>query len=406
MSADWVSIRPIGSFNLAKTIECGQMFRWRRIHHPDIGDHYEIVIYGNVVRIQQVDGDIMFSSAPVPPKEFRPKLENYLALDYGLEQTYDALSLDPSGVMQRLTKELCGLRILRQDPWECLVSFICTANTDMCTTRRLVEGMACRFGERIQINGHDHHTFPSPEVLAKAGSDQLEQLFKELHAERASAFATYVAAAAKKVCEDDSYLSKLRGLPFDGAFRSICRFKGVSEKIGNCVLLFSFGEYNAFPVDRHVEEALKRWYNRRSQNPATLRKWGQKHFGSHAGYASQYLFHCNRIALRIEKDIVSKFFSNFKRNLPLYTQAAGAAGDLSYFGLLVVMDNAPDSSRAEAEILQALGNHPPIVDIRVTTPEEITRSDHAVKTVCHATLRDGQFFFTSDRDSCPGCFCR
>ena len=140
MSTDWVSIKPIGPFNLAKTIECGQMFRWQRRRHSDIGEHYEIVIFGNVVHIGQVDREIMFSSAPVPPKNFRPRLEHYLALDHDLEQTYAALASDPCGVMSCLTDRHSGLRILRQEPWECMASFICTAQTKIEKTRQLVEG--------------------------------------------------------------------------------------------------------------------------------------------------------------------------------------------------------------------------------------------------------------------------
>ena len=310
MSTDWVSIRPTGPFNLAKTIECGQMFCWRRRQHSDIGEHYEIVIFGNVVRIEQVDREIVFSSAPIPSKDFRPRLEHYLALDHDLERTYAELSSDPSGVMSCLTDRHSGLRILRQEPWECLASFICTANVDIPATRRLVEGMARRFGNEIQIDGPSRYSFPLPEVLARVGHGPLEELFRELGPTK---FVNRVAKAAVTVDkgkintglgEIRFILSELHLLPYDMAFSLLSNVKGVGPKIDDCVLLFSFGKHQAFPVDGHVEKGLKRLYltcHEVEELPRTperrrrrLREWGRERFGPNAGYASQYLFYANR----------------------------------------------------------------------------------------------------------------
>lgn len=302
MNTDWVSMKPTGPFNLAKTIECGQMFRWQRLQHADIGEHYEIVIYGNVVHVGQVDSEIVFSSAPVPSKDFRPRLEHCLALDHDLEQIYSALGSDPDGVMPCLIDRHHGLRIMRQEPWECLASFICTTNVDISTTRRLVEGMARRFGNEIQIGGPSRHSFPLPEVLAGVGHGPLEELFRELGARFPTKFANRVAKAAVTVDkgkintelgEFRFILSELHRLRYDMAFALLSNVEGVGSKIGDCVLLFSFDKHQAFPVDTHVEQALRRWYLGDADIeafPRTLRE----RFGPHAGYASQYLFYDER----------------------------------------------------------------------------------------------------------------
>lgn len=280
------------------------MFRWQRRRHPDVGEHYEIAIFGNVVRIGQIDGEVVFSSKPIPPKDFRPQLEHYLALNHDLEQTYAALGSEPDGVMPCLIDRHRGLRILRQEPWECLASFICTARTKIEKTRQLVEGMASQFGNRI--NGSDHHAFPSPAVLARAGSAPLEHLFEELlsveEAGKAAEFAKRVAETAATVVdwridlwgtELKLDLSRLHDYPYEFAFAFIDRLSGVGPKVGDCTLLFSCGKNEAFPVDTHVRQALMRWYDIDGDDDV-LREWGRERFGPHAGYASQYLFYDRR----------------------------------------------------------------------------------------------------------------
>ena len=304
MGTEWVSIRPDGPFNLAKTLECGQTFRWQPRTHPEIGVHYEGVIFGNVVRVRQVNGEIEFTSSPDSPKDFRPRLEHYLALDYDLERTYASLGSDSSGVMSRLIDKHRGLRIMRQEPWECLASFICTTNIPVDRTTEMIEAVARKFGDRVETDGFNRCTFPQPVILAEAEPDRLRQVFREAHARFPNKLPRRIAEAAAIVHEYGFFLSILHDLPYDLAFALLNKLDGVADKIADCVLLFSCGKYEAFPVDTHVEQGIKRLYptdTEAAELPKTLiprrkrlRRWGQKRFGAHAGYASQYIFYDQR----------------------------------------------------------------------------------------------------------------
>ena len=286
MNLEWVTIRPSGPFDLASTMECGQAFRWRQINSPDLGACFEGVIFGNLVRVGQLGDELLFTSEPDPPSTFRPILEEYLGLDHDLESIYAGLSADP--VLARLIDKYPGLRVLRQDPWECLVSFICSANNNIARISRNVEDIASTFGRRVAVDGEERWAFPPPDALAAAGEQALRDL-------RVGYKAEYIDKTSKLVAEGYVDLYALRETPYEHALEAVTGFPGVADKIGNCVLLLSLDKLEAFPVDVHIERAVRREYSPETGGkPMTklrMREWAQQQFGPHAGYANQYLFY-------------------------------------------------------------------------------------------------------------------
>jgi N-glycosylase/DNA lyase len=286
MTMDWNTILPTGPFDLASTMECGQAFRWRQASTPEMGDHFEGVIFGNLVRAKQTDSEVLFTSEPNPPSSFRPIFEDYLGLNHDLDSIYDELSEDP--VLARLFEKYPGLRILRQDPWECLVSFICSANNNIARISQNVESLASTFGNRIDIGGEGRWAFPPSAALSAAGEQALRDL-------RLGYKAKYVAGTANHVVEGKVDLFALREEAYGPALDAVTGLPGVADKIGNCVLLFSLDKLEAFPVDVHIERAVEREYAPRFDGkPMTkkrMREWAQQYFGPHAGYANQYLFY-------------------------------------------------------------------------------------------------------------------
>ena len=282
---DWNTIRPSGPFDLAMTMECGQAFRWKQVTSPEIGEHFEGIIFGNLVRAKQLDSEVLFTSEPDPPSTFRPILEDYLGLNHDLDAIYSALGEDP--VVAPLIEKYPGLRILRQDPWECLVSFICSANNNIARISQNVESIASAYGTRIDVEGEERWAFPSPAALAGAG----EQALREL---RIGYKAEYIDKTSRLVSDGDVDLFSLREAEYDEALDAVTGLPGVADKIGNCVTLFSLDKLESFPVDVHIERAVEREYAPRSNGkPLTkkrMREWAQDHFGPHAGYANQYLF--------------------------------------------------------------------------------------------------------------------
>ena len=284
---DWNTIKPSSPFDLASTMECGQAFRWRQVNSPELGEHFEGVIFGNLVRAKQLGSEVLFTSEPDPPSTFGTILEDYLGLNHDLDSIYAGLSDDP--VLARLVEKYPGLRILRQDPWECLVSFICSGNNNISRIKANVEDISSAFGRRIAVaDGEERWEFPSPGALAEAGEQALRDL-------RIGYKAEYIDKTAQIVSDGRIDLFSLREAAYDEALEAVTYLPGVADKIGNCVTLFSLDKLESFPVDVHIERAVEREYAPRfNGKPLTkprMRAWAQERFGPHAGYANQYLFY-------------------------------------------------------------------------------------------------------------------
>ncbi len=290
MKDDWTPIHPSGPMALAETLESGQAFRWRKKSGDGLEDHYEGVIFGNLVRVRQVGDDILFSSAPDPESSIKPILEDYLGLNHDLESIYSEIRWDDQ--VGSAIDEYPGMRILRQDPWECLVAFICSANNNIPRISQNVEDIAGAFGPPIHGAGTDRRAFPGPGAIVEAGEDALREL-------RLGFRAKYIAASAERVANADIDLFALRETPYDEALTEITTLAGVADKVGNCVLMMSMDKLEAFPVDVWIDRALREWYFSESESksmPRTrMREWAQQHFGRYAGYANQYLFQSRRL---------------------------------------------------------------------------------------------------------------
>ena len=293
---NWETIDLNGrAFDLALTLRRGQSFRWEP---TGIGhEYYEGVIFGNLVRVRQEQkhSDIEFTSEPCHPADFKSRFEDYLGLSHDLESVYADLSRR-GATLPPLFEASRGMRVLRQEPWECLVSFICTRQVSVDTTAKSVEKVAKEFGSPIATDHGDHFAFPSAlDVSVDGGEDKLGQLrlgrFHLQHAEN-------VARAAKLVAEGRLDWVAVREMPYAFALGGLLELlSGVKDKIGNCVLLYSLDKLEAFPVDTRTWCAIRRHYcpdlreRVRHDLVPEVRRWAQNYFGQYAGYAQLYLFY-------------------------------------------------------------------------------------------------------------------
>ena len=283
---NWNTITPSGPFDLAMTMECGQAFRWRQVSNAELGDHFEGIIFGNLVRAKQGGSQVLFTSEPNHPSSFKPILEDYLGLNHDLDAIYSALGQDP--VLAPAHREIPWSTNSPPGSLECLVSFICSANNNIKRISQNVEDISNTFGNRIPVTGGEERwSFPSPEALADAG----EQAFRDL---RIGYKAEYIDKTAQIVAGGHIDLFSLREASFEDALDAVTGLPGVADKIGNCVTLFSLDKLESFPVDVHILRAVEREYAPRFDGkPLTkkrMREWAQDRFGPHAGYANQYLF--------------------------------------------------------------------------------------------------------------------
>ena len=230
---------------------------------------------------------------------YRAAVRDYLRLDDDLEAICDRIRVDDRIAAAMLRYP--GLRVLRQEPWECLVSFICSANNNVPRISVNVEDIAENFGRPLAFGEHRRSAFPSPARLA-----QVEE--RDLRALGLGFRAKYVAGAARIVAAGGLDLYALREVDYDTALKELLELPGVGDKVGNCILLMSLDKREAFPVDVWIDRALREWYPehviRADGKPLTraaMRPWAQSYFGEFAGYANQYLFQGRRLLAKGRK---------------------------------------------------------------------------------------------------------
>jgi 8-oxoguanine DNA-glycosylase Ogg len=275
------SVFAVQDYDLEATLDSGQAFRWRFA-----GGAWTGVIGNRWTRLHQEGGSII-AETPAPAADWQ-WLRSYLQMDTDLESV---LATFPDDAPLRAAVAACrGLRLLRQDPWECLASFILSSTKQIIQIRQIVTLLCERYGERIQAprGCAPAFAFPTAARVAEAGE-------AGLRACKAGFRAPYLVAAARAVASGEIDLERIGELPLGDARAKLLELPGVGVKIANCVLLFSSGFRQAFPVDVWVLKALVQLYfPRRRASPNQLRNFVDTHFGPNAGYAQQYLFHYMR----------------------------------------------------------------------------------------------------------------
>ena len=272
---------PVRDYDLAATLESGQAFRW---NHVDGG--WNGVIHNRWVRLRADEFSITAEAAqPVSDWSW---LTNYLQIELDLGAV---VATFPDDEPIRAAVNACrGLRLLRQEPWECLASFILSSTKQIVQIRQIVSVLCERFGEPLPAAPQyaPAFAFPSPARLARASE-------AELRACKMGFRAPYLLETARNVTEGPLDLERLRTLPVGIAREELVKMPGVGRKIADCVLLFAYGFQSAFPVDVWVIKALQKLYfPRRRASAKRLRHFSETHFGPNAGYAQQYLFHYMR----------------------------------------------------------------------------------------------------------------
>ena len=295
----------VSDFDLASTLECGQAFRWSRAGG---NGWFAGVVGGRVLRLRQ-ENDVLMWEMPPPhldplhrktggrksPSPLRGEgsgegdvlstIIRYLALDVPLLDVVATFPADAS--LRDAVRRHWGLRVLRQEPWETLASFIASSTKQIVQIRQIVELLARRFGEPIE---NDFHAFPAVQAIARASHEQLMECKLGFRAKNLLATARMIDSGAIK-------FDALRSMEYERALEELTKLPGVGEKIANCVLLFSCGFDQAFPIDVWIERALCRLYFPRKRNVThrQLREFVSSRFGPYAGWAQQYLFFAERM---------------------------------------------------------------------------------------------------------------
>ena len=278
------------AFDLDFSLCCGQVFRWKKI-----GEWWYGVVGKSVFKIRQHGAELEFENVG---EEF---VNCYFGLNDDLQQISRCIGKDD--YIRKALRRFEGLRIVRQVPWECLISFICATYKNIAAIELMLSKLSVRFGEKKVFDGLDFYKFPTVGKLAFASENGLRECGLGYRAK-------YVQATAKKICEEKIDLESLKGLPYLEAKKVLLGFSGVGLKVADCVLLFSLEKLDAFPVDvwvkrvilnhyqNHFPEALvKKLLSHESLSNSEYEKlnaFGRSYFGRYAGYAQEYLYHFER----------------------------------------------------------------------------------------------------------------
>ena len=234
-----------------------------------------------VIRLRQHPQSVEWESRPQAEKKI---VARYLALDVSLPEILATFPGDP--LLRQAVKNHHGLRVIRQEPWECLASFIASSSKQIVQIRQIVDLLARRFGEPVSDT---HHAFPTVAAVARASHQQLWDCKLGFRAKN-------LLAAARLIDSGKLDLDGLSSLEYGQALEELVKLPGVGEKIANCTLLFACGFNQAFPIDVWIERALRRIYfdGKRRVTARELREFARTHFGPYAGWAQQYLFFSER----------------------------------------------------------------------------------------------------------------
>jgi len=272
-----IRLRDDQPLDLGLTLSCGQAFRW-----DERDGWWEGVVGDRLWRLRQEGNRILYDGPNTRD------LTRYLALDEDLPAIISSFDRDP--VIHGAIGACRGLRILRQDPWETLISFICATNTNIPRIRGMIASLALHFGERIPGTREPRYRFPSPDALFHC-RDRLG-VCRPGYRERS------LGEAAERVAGDSGLLEGIGSLPFDEARDTLLSFRGVGEKAADCILLFGYHRLEAFPVDVWIRRIMYTHYLHpppESKGPSEredrrIREFGREYFGKYAGYAQEYLF--------------------------------------------------------------------------------------------------------------------
>ena len=267
-------------FSLDQTLGCGQVFRWDRT--PD--GSWCGIVGDRVIRCRQKGSALSFTGADAP------FIRHYFSLDLDFPAILESIDRDP--FIHNAIQRCRGLRLVRQPPWECLCSYICSTNSNIPTIRRRIRAIAQQFGDGIDAEGTTSFSFPDPSRISCTGD------VSSLVECRLGYRMPYVFKTACKVTARKGWEETIAALPYGEARRELTKFPGIGPKAADCVLLFAFQKYEAFPVDVWIRRIMREHYLPELPQDTALtgreydaiRTFARKHFGPYCGIAQEYIY--------------------------------------------------------------------------------------------------------------------
>lgn len=257
----------VKNFDLAQTFDCGQCFRFNK---SDDGG-FSGVAMGKYIKLNIIEDEIVLYN--ISESETRELWIPFFDLERDYAQIIDSFSFDDH--LAKAAKSGSGIRILAQDPWETLVSFIISQNNNIPRIKKIIESLCALCGDKLSDG---IYSFPTAEKILSLGVDGIAPIKSGFRAK-------YIIDAAEKVVSGEIDLEKLKAIDETEAREQLKKIKGVGDKVASCVMLFGLGYLGSFPIDVWVKRVLEKYYPE---------DFDPKVFGNYAGVAQQYLFFYER----------------------------------------------------------------------------------------------------------------
>ncbi len=277
---DKIVVKDVEHFEPKHIFECGQCFRW----DSETDGSYTGVALGRILNVKKDKEDIIFSNTNL--KDFKEIWLDYFDLKTDYSGIKNKLSRDP--ILKEAINFGHGIRILNQDEWEILISFIMSARNSIPMIKRSLNILSERYGKYLgQYNGRKYYSFPEANELAKLSLEEVQDC-------KASFRSKYILSTAKTIASGQVDIYSFKNLSTEDARKELMRFTGVGPKVSDCIMLFSMKKHDAFPIDVWVKRVMEYFYLKKDTNLKLIQKYGQDKFGEFAGYAQQYLFYYAR----------------------------------------------------------------------------------------------------------------
>lgn len=276
-----IIIEDVPDFSVEQTLECGQCFHFKKTGT----DEYGIAAFGKLLRIRQEGSSVILQDTSI--QEFDEIWKEYFDLD----RDYSAIKkhlLSDDDKLEPAINSMWGVRILRQDFFETLISFIISQNKQIPHIKQIVSEISRRYGRFLgKIGDEEFYSFPEPEVLKNVTATD--------YAECRTGFrAPYIEDAVKKVNDGTVSEAFLKAAGNTECLEQLLLIKGVGEKIANCTMLFGLGKTDAFPVDVWIKRIMESMYFGREASKQEIMDFAAEKFGEYGGFAQQYLFYYGR----------------------------------------------------------------------------------------------------------------
>lgn len=255
--------------DIVKTFNCGQCFRWEKAEDG----YFEGVAFSKYIRVKKEDDKLIFQN--VSERDYKEIWHNYFDLDNDYERIQKSFGFDE--IILKAANFSKGIHILKQEAFETVISFIISANNNIPRIKKIIELLCRNFGKEIKYKNNTFYAFPKAQDLAIL-------TLKDLDIIRAGFRSKYILDAAIKIFNNEVDLLNISFLPYEEAKNELLKIKGVGDKVADCILLFSFSRYNAFPKDVWIKRIMNNCYG----------DCECTRFGDYAGIAQQYLYYYGR----------------------------------------------------------------------------------------------------------------